>query len=412
MTKLSDWLKKRTQGTRIMQWISYVMIFSVLVVFILEYPVGESDWRYYGTVLILAVLLVLNILMDQTHDLRLSARQKNLLLWAFNIVTDLLTLFAIALTGPSEIVVLMFMQVSQFAYAFGVWPLGALYSLINLAVIMGIMKGFGFSSDQLIPVLLQLSIGLVFVQVFVLVAHRFSQETKRAERLLKELQAAHEELQAAHQKEKDLAVVEERVRLARDIHDGLGHHLTVLSIQLQAAEKLVDRNPQAAAEAIRLSRTEAQAALEEVRRSVAVMRESPGENRPLEDVLSTLVHDFGERTDLETEFETRGNPPELSTFARQTLFRVVQEGLTNVQKHGRGATLIRVRLEYEPGAVRLSLRDNGQAALAASPEQTGYGLTGLRERVEQLGGTLRHGPDRDGGFALDLRIPLREDAHD
>jgi signal transduction histidine kinase len=410
--KLKNWLRKSTQGTRIMQWISYVMIFSVLVVFILEYPVGESEWRYYGTVLILAVLLVLNILMDQTYDLRLSARQNNLFLWAFNIVTDSLALVAVALTGRGEIVFLMFMQVSQFAYVFGVWPLGALNSLINLAVILAIMKGFGLSTDQLISVLSQLSVGFVFVQVVVLQARRSAQETERAERLLKELQAAHGELKAAQEKEKELAVAEERVRLARDIHDGLGHHLTVLSIQLQAAEKLVDRNPQAAAESIRLSRTEAQAALEEVRRSVSVMRESPGENRRLEDVLSTLARDFEERTQLEINFEQRGNPLDLSSFAWQTLFRAVQEGLTNVQKHGREAKHIRVKLEYEPEAVRLIIRDDGRAAKAAAPEATGYGLTGLRERVEQLGGTLCSGPEPEGGFTLELRIPLREDVHD
>ena len=186
----------------------------------------------------------------------------------------------------------------------------------------------------------------------------------------------------------------------------------MLSIQLQAAEKLVERNPEAAAESIHLSRAEAQAALEEVRRSVAVMRESPGENRPLEDVLSTLARDFGNRTHLETDFEQRGNPLELSSFARQTLFRAVQESLTNVQKHGREVKRIRVRLEYEPEAVRLIIRDDGQVAKAAAPGETGYGLTGLRERVEQLGGTLRSGPEPEGGFTLELRIPLREDVHD
>jgi len=77
-----------------------------------------------------------------------------------------------------------------------------------------------------------------------------------------------------------LAIAEERMRLARDIHDGLGHHLTVLSIQLQAAEKLVERNPQAAAEALRVSRSEAQAALEEVRHSVGVMRQPPAKASP------------------------------------------------------------------------------------------------------------------------------------
>jgi signal transduction histidine kinase len=410
--KLKNWLRKSTQGTRIMQWISYVMIFSVLVVFILEYPAGESDWRYYGTVLILAVLLVLNILWDQSHDLNLSAGQRTLFRWGFILITNGLALGAIALTGRSEVVFLLFMQVSQFAVVFGVWPAGAVYGLIDLAITMVIMQSFGLSAGALISVASQLFVGLVFVLVCILLMLRSSAETERAESLLRDLQAAHMELKAAQEKEKELAVAEERVRLARDIHDGLGHHLTVLSIQLQAAEKLVDRNPQAAAESIRLSRTEAQAALEEVRRSVSVMRESPGENRRLEDVLSTLARDFGERTQLETNFEQRGNPLDLSSFTRQTLFRALQEGLTNIQKHGREAKHIRVKLEYEPEAVRLIIRDDGRAAKAASPDATGYGLTGLGERVEQLGGTLRSGPEPEGGFTLELRIPLREDVHD
>ena len=409
---IKNWLKKSTQGEGIMQWISYVMIFLVMVVFILEYPVGQSDWRFYGTVLILAVLLVLNILIEKLHDLRLSAGQEHLFRWAYAIVTDALVLAAIALTGRSEIVFLMFMQVSQFAYAFGVWPSGALYSLINLAVVMGIMNGFGLPKEQLISVLVQLSVGLFFVQIVILVAHRFSQETERVERLLKELQAAHGELQAAQEKEKELAVAEERVRLARDIHDGLGHHLTVLSIQLQAADKLVERNPRAAAEAIQISRAEAQAALEEVRRSVGVMRESPAEGRPLSELLAGLIRDFDGRTGLSASFEQSGEVPELSDFGRQTIFRAVQEGLTNAQKHGEGVRRIRVSLTCEPNAVHLVLRDDGQTDPSAGPGKAGYGLTGLRERVEQLGGTFRAGPEKEGGFGIDLRLPLPKDNHD
>jgi signal transduction histidine kinase len=409
ISKLTARLRKSTQGYRIMQWISYVMIFFILVLFMLEYPVGESDWRYYGTVLILAVLLILNIFWDQTHEWRLSGRQRLLLVWVFNLITDGLALGAIALTGRSEIVFLLFMQVSQFAVGFGVWPAGALYSLLNLTIVLAILRSFGLTAAELAPVAVQLLVGLVFVQICILLMLRSHAETERAEQLLGDLQAAHRELQAAQEKEKELAVAEERVRLARDIHDGLGHHLTVLSIQLQAAEKLVERNPQAAAESIRLSRTEAQAALEEVRRSVGVMRESSGENRPLEDVLSALVRDFGVRTELETGFEQRGTVRELSAFARQTLFRAVQEGLTNVQKHGRDVRHIRVRLDYEPDAVRLAVRDDGRAAQAVPPEPAGYGLTGLRERVEQLGGTLRSSPENTGGFALEVRIPLAGD---
>jgi signal transduction histidine kinase len=395
-----------------MQWISYIMIFSVLLVFILEYPVGQSAWRFYGTVLLLAALMVLNVLWYLYHEEFLSGRLGIRSHLAFNIFTDLLGLGAIALTGRPEVVFLLFMLVSQFAFIFGVWPLGILHSLILLAATMGMLIGFGVTPADLITSTSEITVGLVFVQVCILLLQRSTQETERAGSLLKELQAAHAELQAAQEKEKELAVAEERVRLARDIHDGLGHHLTVLSIQLQAADKLVERNPRAAAEAIRISRAEAQAALEEVRRSVGVMRESPSENRPLAERLAGLVRDFDQRTGLSVSFEQGGVAPDLSEFAKQTYFRAVQEGLTNAQKHGRGVRRIDVNLTFEADTVRLRIHDDGQVAQSSAAGKTGYGLTGLRERVEQLGGTFRAGPEQDGGFAIELRIPLPEDGHD
>ena len=226
--------------------------------------------------------------------------------------------------------------------------------------------------------------------------------------MLKDLQAANAALKAAHQKEKELAIAEERMRLARDIHDGLGHHLTVLSIQLQAAEKLVERNPQAAAEAMRVSRGEAQAALEEVRRSVGVMRQSPAESQPLVEMIASLVHDFDEHTGLQSDFEHSGTPIELSDFAGQTLFRTVQESLTNIQKHARGVKHIQVKLEYSAEAIRLVVSDDGQQLADAPPVQSGYGLKGLRERVDQLGGEFCCGPDSSSGFQVDVSIPLQE----
>jgi signal transduction histidine kinase len=253
---------------------------------------------------------------------------------------------------------------------------------------------------------------LIFIMIFTHLSNRSYQQTRRAESLLKDLQAANLALKAAHQKEKDLAVAEERMRLARDIHDGLGHHLTVLSVQLQAADKLVERNPQAAAEAIRLSRAEAQAALEEVRHSVGVMRQLPAESQPLEEMLKNLIHDFDQHTGLESQFERTGEPVELSSFAGQTLFRTVQESLTNAQKHGKGVKHILVKLEYTSEAVRLLVSDDGQPPDATSAGPAGYGLQGLRERVDQLGGEFCCGPRASGGFQVDVCIPLQEVTRD
>ena len=411
--RLADWFKKNTEGSLLMQWISYFMIFSVLVIFILEYPAQQKlDWRFFATVLSLGATLVINILWFQYHEQKLVSRHFRLYHWAFNIVTTVLILVAFALTGAAEIIFLLFMQVAQFASIFGVWPNGAIYSVINLGIALAIIKAYGESNAALIQTAAEFMAGIIFILVFVLLERRSALASLRAEGLLKDLQAANTALKAAHQKEKELAIAEERMRLARDIHDGLGHHLTVLSIQLQAAEKLVERNPPAAAEALRVSRREAQAALDEVRHSVGVMRQPPAESQPLVEMIASLVHDFDEHTGLQSVFEHTGTPIELSPFADQTLYRTVQESLTNIQKHARAVKHIQVKLVYSVEAIRLVVSDDGQPLEAAASAQTGYGLKGLRERIDQLGGDFCCGPLASNGFQVDVSIPLQEVARD
>ena len=408
-SKLADWFKKNTEGTLLMQWISYFMVFSVLVIFILEYPSGgKLDWRFFATVLTLGMLLVINILWFQYYEQRLIRRHTLFYHWAFNIVTNFLVLTAFALTGRGEVVFLVFMQIAQFASGFGVWPGGAIYSAVTLGIALGILKAYGVSNADLVQTGAQFLAGMFFILVFVLLERRSALATLRAEGLLKDLQAANTALKAAHQKEKELAIAEERMRLARDIHDGLGHHLTVLSIQLQAAEKMAERNPQAAVEAIRVSRGEAQAALEEVRHSVGVMRQSPAESQPLVEMITNLVHDFDEHTGIRSDFEPGGTPIDLSPFAEQTLYRTVQESLTNIQKHARGVKHILVKLEYSAEAIHLVVSDDGHPSENAPGAQSGYGLKGLRERVDQLGGELCCGSGSEGGFQVDVSIPLQE----
>jgi signal transduction histidine kinase len=408
LAKLADWFRVRTEGKRILQWITYVMIFSVLLVFILANSGEEASWRFYATVLALAALLVVNVVWDQSLGQPLSSRRERVYNTLFFVAADLLALGSMALTGRGEVIFLLFMQTAQFASVYGTWPAGTLFSVLHLAAILWILRLYGADNASLIQAGSQLSMGVIFVLVFVVLVDRYSEETHRAERLLKDLQAANIELKAAQQREKELAIAEERMRLARDIHDGLGHHLTVLSIQLQAADKLVERNPKAAAEAIHLSRAEAQAALEEVRRSVGMMRDRPAESQPLVEMLNELIRDFEQRTGLASRFECSGEPAELSPFAHQTLFRAVQESLTNVQKHGRQVRHIQVRLAYTPEAIRLTVTDDGRNQEAGPAGEAGYGLQGLRERVDQLGGEFCCGAGSSGGFEVDVRIPLQE----
>ena len=409
---LADWFRKRAEGAHIFQWINYLMIFTVLVAFIVAPPHGRPDWQFYLVVLALTAVLVLNIAWFQYHEQLHAGGHIELYCWIYCLVTDVLVLGTFALTGREEVVFLVLMEVATFSSMFGIWPRGIIYTLVNLAVTLGTIKGLGASDADLLQSGSQIMVGMLFVQVFVLLIDRAQLETQRAEKLLEDLRSANLKLMAAHRQEKELAIAEERMRLARDIHDGLGHHLTVLSIQLQAAEKLVERSPQEAAEAIRISRTEAQAALEDVRQSVGMMRQTPAESRPLEEMLANLTREFALHTTLQVDFRQAGSPVELSSFARQTLFRAVQESLTNARKHGKDVTCINVRLEYTPEAVRLVVSDDGRAPDVRPVGETGFGLTGLRERLDQLGGSLRSGPRPEGGFELEVHIPLQDPGDD
>jgi signal transduction histidine kinase len=410
---LAKWFRKRMEGEMLLQWSIYIILFAVLVVFTTGRSNEMVSWRFYGTELCLAMLLVLNILWQRWEQSGgKQDRYATFRHWVFLLTSSALLAAAVWMGELYNAIFLLFMLCAQAAIILGVWPAGLIFCLINMAVWLAVFRALGADNNSTVSFALSLAIGILFILFLATLLQRYSEQTRRAERLLKELEAANAHLEAAREKEKELAIAEERMRLARDIHDGLGHHLTVLSIQLQAADKLVERNPQAAAEAIRQSRAEARAALEEVRRSVGMMRQLPAESQPLQVMLSNLVRGFAEGTGLDSRFEHSGEPAELSPFAAQTLFRTVQESLTNVQKHGQGVRNILVRLEYTAEAVRLTVSDDGRMPDAASTGQAGYGLKGLQERIDQLGGEFCCGPGSSGGFKVDVCIPLQEVARD
>ncbi|HMD87815.1 MAG TPA: sensor histidine kinase [Anaerolineaceae bacterium] len=316
------------------------------------------------------------------------------------------------MSDQNYFVYLLFMLCAQAAIERGVWPTGIVFSVAILGILLGIYRSMGSNNSELISTASSVAAGLIFVMLLAVLLVRYASQTRRAERLLNELQAANEELKAARQKEKGLAIAEERVRLARDIHDGLGHHLTVLSIQLQAANKLVGRNPQAAAEAIQSCRTEVKAALEEVRRSVSMMRQSPVDDQPLAQELETLVKNFEQLTGLPVNLQLQNAPTDLPLIVRQSLYRAVQEGLTNVQKHGQNVHQVKIHLEVDSECVRLKVLNDGHGLDENQAGQPGFGLAGLRERVSQLNGAMKSGPGKSGGYEVEITIPLKGVIHD
>lgn len=202
------------------------------------------------------------------------------------------------------------------------------------------------------------------------------------------------------QRVRELTVAEERTRMARDLHDSVGHHLTVIKLGLENAERFRQRRPEAAWDEVAQSKELTVQALAEARRWVRALRPLDLEGRVGGAALERLARSF-DGSGVTVDFTVQGRERPLHPDAELVFYRVLQEGLTNVLRHAEAAH-VRVRLVFEPARVTLVVGDDGNGADAGP----GFGLTSLTERVRALGGRLlaRNAPD-GGGFELRAELP-------
>lgn len=242
--------------------------------------------------------------------------------------------------------------------------------------------------------------GMAFLSAIVFVAV-FTQVAVSEQKARLELAAVHQKLREYAAQIEELAVVQERNRLAREIHDGLGHYLTAINIQLKAAQAMRSQDEQLAGEAVDNAQTLTQEALADVRRSISALRADPTTNQPLSETLTRLLADT-RAAGIAAEFTVSGEPRPLPAQLEFTLYRAAQEGLTNVRKHAQ-AGRVELTLAYAPHQVLLTLSDDGVGARQAGG---GFGLLGLGERVQLVGGTLQVTTAPGAGFKLMVTLPV------
>jgi signal transduction histidine kinase len=243
---------------------------------------------------------------------------------------------------------------------------------------------------------------VLFVAVFTELRTNERKALEETGVLVEKLESANHQLAAYAVQAEELAATNERNRMAREIHDNLGHYLTIINVQLEAARHVIDEDSDRALEAINTAQRLTKEGLTEVRRSVTSLRDSPVTGRPLPEAIESLV-DETRRAGIVTEFAVRGDRRHLETGTKMILYRTAQEGLTNVRKHAR-ASRVDLMLDYsDPDQVRLSVQDNGVGTV--SVDNGGFGLLGVNERVGSVGGNveLKTAPGR--GFTLDVSIP-------
>jgi signal transduction histidine kinase len=203
-----------------------------------------------------------------------------------------------------------------------------------------------------------------------------------------------------HQAE-ELAVAKERNRLAREIHDNLGHYLTAVNMQIEAAMAVMNSDGDRAVHALERAQSLTKEGLSEVRRAVAAMRAAPIEARPLHEAIQMLVQE-NQASGMPTHYQIEGTIRPCSAQVELALYRIAQEGLTNIRKHSRAKRADLILNYCKPTAVTLCVQDDG---VGSAQTDSGFGLLGVQERVKLLGGTLVIGGAPGQGFTLQVELP-------
>jgi len=257
---------------------------------------------------------------------------------------------------------------------------------------------FGF--EGMFEALLSYSPAYLFTMVFSYVTRDALRAREHALALKEELEAANLQLRAQASQAEELATTRERNRVAREIHDGVGHFLTVINVQLEAAQTLLDSDPDRARAAVNKATRLSVDALNDVRRSVGSLR-TDEKRPPLDKSIRQLTADAGVAVDV----TVAGQPRPLSEAAHHALFRAAQEGLTNIRKHAH-ATRSWVKVDFaDPTHTRLTIEDDG-CGPQSEQSAKGFGLQGMHERIELLGGRVQSGPRDGGGFSLQVEVPV------
>ena len=239
---------------------------------------------------------------------------------------------------------------------------------------------------------------VIIISRMLLVQHKARTEM---EALAGRLGDANEQLRVQAAEIGELAKAQERNRIARDIHDVLGHYLTVVHVQLEAAKTLFKRDPETARAAVLKAQALTREGLSEVRRSVALLRGSPSTERPLLAAIEKLASEC-KADGIHAAVRLRGTPRPLPEPVEITLYRAAQEALTNVRRHAR-ASRLDIELAFASGSgIRLRVEDDG---VGSELLNQGFGLVGRRERAESVGGTMSVRSALGGGFTLEIELP-------
>jgi signal transduction histidine kinase len=266
-------------------------------------------------------------------------------------------------------------------------------------------------ASGVLPPLFALVVNGILLNVLIFgFAYFFGETAWTSARREHELELRAEQLRASQAEARELAVSDERLRIARELHDVVAHHVSVMGVQASAGRRVLDKDPAKARIALESVEQSARTAVDELRRMLGLLRQSGDAVDATAGGVDRLDELLGSAREagLQAKLGVYGDPVELPESLSQVIYRIAQEALTNTLKHA-GAATVDVRIRYLAHEVEIDVTDDGRSVLAGQ-RAGGMGLIGMRERVTAHDGVLETGPVVDGpvrrGFRVRARFPL------
>jgi len=393
MTERCEHSKKRHQGYSLMSASAYVTTAGIAVAEVLEMRPGT---RMAVTIVELALFAALLPLTFRAMDAR--NRTVFVFMAALLTVVDVGVMF----TGPAVHygAILFFIVCTVVAMRMPLavvlaWDGAAVASLLACLLFQG--------QKDWLSTTLTFAAGFAAFGAFAFAIRQAQRARAESEHLLEELTSAQGRL-------RELAVMEERQRLAREMHDAVGHHLTASAVLLDGAARLIAAEPERATRMVATSREQVREGLAELRAAVTALHEGSASAQGLGEVLRALVDVYSQATDAKVTLDLPPDLPEPDPQRKMVLVRTAQEALTNVQKHAQ-ATRVAMELRLRAGSYVLACTDNGRGCSSAATG-SGFGLGNLRARAAVFGGSVTLQPGEAGGTVLRLELPSGAGASD
>jgi len=276
-----------------------------------------------------------------------------------------------------------------------------------LVTLFSLITVFSFIAFNIIAEAISISVsyvgGYYFFGIFGYTMKTAEKNRAKLEEALKELSETHEKLKNYTIKAEELAVSKERVRISQDLHDTIGHYLTVASVQLEGAAKLSDKDRKKSRKMLENANLAVKEALRNLRDAVSALRNPIEAELPLNYSLEQLAKSFTEATEIKVNIKVE-EYSDNDKRIREMIYRIVQELLTNVKKHS-DALNIWLSLKVENNLLNFSFLDDGKG-FDLEKGTMGFGLSGIKRRVEELGGEMYISNNNEKGASVQIKIPL------